>query len=232
WLLAHPETKLTGKQQSKLANQIDKRRKHTPLAYVRGKSEFYGREFVINEFVLEPRPESETMIDLLKELPLKQPHIVDVGTGSGALGITAALEIPGSTVDLIDIDPECLKVARKNLEKYKITADLIHGDLLQKLSATRYQRSAILANLPYVPDNYHINDAAMMEPKLAIFGGSDGLELYRQLFGQISHLKQANNPKFVLTESLPFQHQELAKIAKSAGYGLKKTDDFIQLFQK
>ncbi|HSX27423.1 MAG TPA: peptide chain release factor N(5)-glutamine methyltransferase [Patescibacteria group bacterium] len=232
WLLAHPETKLTGKQQSKLANQIDKRIKHTPLAYVRGKSEFYGREFIINEFVLEPRPESETMIGLLKTLP-DNATIIDVGTGSGALAITAKLEIPDADVFATDIDRNCLKIAVQNAKKHNVNVSFYEGDLLKALPKNKFgSSSALLCNLPYVPDNYHINDAAMMEPKLAIFGGSDGLELYRQLFGQIRNKKQANNPKFVLTESLPFQHQELAKIAKHAGYELRKTDDFIQLFQR
>jgi release factor glutamine methyltransferase len=88
WLLAHPETIVTEETRAALEKQLDERCKHVPLAYIRGKTEFYGREFYVDKRVLEPRPESETMIDILKKLPgaAKKMEIIDVGTGSGALG--------------------------------------------------------------------------------------------------------------------------------------------------
>ncbi len=232
WLLAHPEHELTKTQIKKLDDQIKRRAKHEPLAYIRGKTEFYGREFIVNKHVLEPRPESETMIDLLKnelsiyfiskEAPWK---VVDVGTGSGALGITARLEIMKARVVLIDIDKHCLAVAEENLVRHDTEAELLQSDLLKN-----YEHSAdvLLCNLPYVPDDWHINEAAAHEPRLAIFGGKDGLDLYRELFVQIKQREQ--KPKFVLTESLPPQHQTLQKIAATSNYKLLKTDDFIQVF--
>ncbi len=227
YLLAHQEIIIPDKTLAELEKFIQRRTNHEPLAYIRGKTEFYGREFVINKNVLEPRPESETMIDLLKSLSLgKTAHIADVGTGSGALGITAALEIPGSTVELIDIDDDCLKVARQNCILHKVTAQLYKADLISKKTRNY---DVILANMPYVPDDYNINEAAAMEPKIAIFGGPDGLDIYRKLFAQIVESEQ--KPEFVLTESLPFQHSSLAKIAKAGNYRLAKTEDFIQLFE-
>lgn len=227
YLLAHPEIELTKTQVDQLDQLIKQRAKHEPLAYIRGKTEFYGREFIVNKDVLEPRPESETMIDILKSLELgRTPHIADVGTGSGALGLTAAMEITGSTVELIDIDGKCLKVARQNCVLHKVTAQLYEADLIIE---KQRDYSVILANLPYVPDDYKINEAAAMEPKIAIFGGPDGLEIYRRLFTQIKTTQQ--KPQFVLTESLPFQHTSLAKIAKDINYRLVKTDDFVQLFE-
>src|SRR5882757_1080566 len=85
-LLAHPELNLTPKNVQVLSEQLARRARHEPLAYLRGKTEFYGREFVVRPAVLEPRPESETMIELLKaaDLPAKL-RIADIGTGSGAL---------------------------------------------------------------------------------------------------------------------------------------------------
>lgn len=227
YLLAHPEINLTNNQLEKLAKQTEQRKKHVPLAQIRGKTEFYGREFVINKDVLEPRPESETMIDVLKylKLPLK-PRVADIGTGSGAIGITAALEIPKSKVTLTDIDPKCLGVARKNSNKHSASVTLINSDMLEEVPLT----DVILANLPYVPDSYEINRAAMNEPRIAIFGGQDGLDLYRKLFEQIATLKE--KPLFVLTESLPFQHKKLAQISNHAGYKQSKEIDFIQVFAK
>jgi methylase of polypeptide subunit release factors len=86
----------------------------------------------------------------------------------------------------------------------------------------------ILANLPYVPDKWQINQAAMAEPKIAIFGGPDGLEIYRKFFAQLHRFTW--KPKFVLTESLPPQHVKLSKIAQDAGFKLYQSDDFIQVF--
>ncbi len=106
-LLAEPETELLPKQTVELATLLTRRAGHEPLAYVRGKTEFYGREFIVTPAVLEPRPESEMIIDVLKKLAAKGEisKIADVGAGSGALGITAMSELPEVKVDLLEIDP-------------------------------------------------------------------------------------------------------------------------------
>lgn len=238
YLLAHPEYLLAPELIDALTQQLERRARHEPLAYIRGKSEFYGREFLINKAVLEPRPESETMITLLKQLVNSRQltansplAIADVGTGSGAIGITAALEIPNLQVFLLDIDEGCLKIAGSNAGRHSVKIQLLQGDLLSPLLSTvNRQLSAILANLPYVPNGFTINEAAKYEPRLAIFGGVDGLDLYRKLFRQISKLPR--RPEFVLTESLPAQHAELLQIAKSNDYDLQDSEDFIQTFIK
>ena len=227
WLLAHGEHELSSAEHAKLAKLLTRRAGHEPLAYVRTKSEFYGREFVITAAVLEPRPESETMIDLLKNLPKlpKSLRIADVGAGSGALGITASLELPGAQVELLEIDPKALKIAQKNVDKYTADVSVFRSDLL---SGSRQDNNVLLCNLPYVPDSHKVNEAATHEPRIAIFGGPDGLDVYRRLFQQVKKLQK--QPLFILTESLPPQHEGLAKIATSAGYKLATSDDFIQVF--
>lgn len=228
WLLAHPEHEISSEQRSELTKLLNRRSAHEPLAYVRTKSEFYGREFIITPAVLEPRPESETMIDCLKNLQglPKNVCIADVGTGSGALGITAKLELPNAQVELLDIDPEALKIAQKNVEKYTANVNLIRSDLL---TTSGQDNNVLLCNLPYVPDGYQLNPPAMREPKIAIFGGPDGLDIYRRLFKQVKKLQK--RPLFILCESLPPQHTVLAEIAAGAGYHLTVTDDFIQVFK-
>lgn len=228
WLLAHPDHNLSSSEIKKLEKLLDERKRHIPLAYVRKKTEFYGREFIITPAVLEPRPESETMIDLLKRLPNlpTEPHIADVGAGSGALGITAKLELPRCRVELLEIDSGALKIAQKNVDKFTINISVISSDLL---AASRQDNNVLLCNLPYVPEEYHINTAAMAEPRLAIFGGSDGLDIYRRLFEHIEKLKK--RPLFILCESLPPQHETLSRIARQGGYTLHETDDFIQVFR-
>lgn len=238
WVLAHPEVQLTTIQQTRLNKQIGRRAEHEPLAYIRGFTEFYGRRFKVNRRVLEPRPESETMIDLLKQIVLSQKPkasslatkgsrltIADIGTGSGAIGITAALELHNHNVDLYDIDASALAVARHNCALHELHLRTVKRDLLRN-SHKAYD--VILANLPYVPNNWQINKAAATEPKLAIFGGMDGLDVYRRLFEQLTHFSW--RPKYILTESLPPQHQKLAQIAHSFGFKECLKDDFIQVF--
>jgi release factor glutamine methyltransferase len=228
FLLAHPELELSPSQLRALNKQLIARQRHTPLAYIRKRTEFYGRDFYIDERVLEPRPETETMITLYAELGLPKKSVVaDVGSGSGCIGITLALEFPELTVDMYEIELPAIEVSKKNAELYKVDVHHYQSDLL---SAWQQKYDVILANLPYVPDHFTLNSAAEAEPRIAIFGGHDGLDIYRQLFTQIQSFDW--RPQFMLTESLPPQHDTLTKIAASAKYQLIKTDYFIQCFSR
>lgn len=247
WLLAHPDQSLQGLTLQSLSRLVERRKKNEPVTYILGKCEFYGREFLVNKNVLVPRPESETTIDLLKKLidnshkptlledgPLTDGGdviVVDVGTGSGVLAITAKLELPNAQVIAIDIDPKCLKLASKNAKNHNIDIELVQSDLLSQLSTVNGKPLTVLANLPYIPNDYPINEAAKHEPKLALFGGDDGLDLYRQLFKQLSKFTVNSLQITVLTESLVFQHSELAKIAKKDGFKQTNEQDLIQVFQ-
>ena len=226
WILAHPGEHFDALTSERLNARLERRLKHEPLAYIRGKTEFYGREFTVSAHTLEPRPETEDMIDLLKEAWRPGLSIIDVGTGSGAIGITAALEVAAKHVELVDIDKPALKIARQNLAKYRLKLKCYYSDVL---GACSDDYDVILANLPYVPDSHTINRAAMQEPRHAIFGGPDGLDLYRRLFAQVR--ERPGKPQFVLTECLPFQHETLASIAAEAGYRQKKVEGFVQLFE-
>ncbi|HSW79011.1 MAG TPA: HemK/PrmC family methyltransferase [Candidatus Babeliales bacterium] len=227
WILAHPEAEIASMQVKKLNRKLARRATHIPLAYVRGHTEFYGRRFKINRHVLEPRPESETMIEMLKKLKLtKKPAIADVGTGSGAIGIIAALEIQGSIVDLYEISAGALAVAKHNTHLHELH---LHTRKMNLLSRPLRPYDVILANLPYVPNTWKINEAAMAEPKIAIFGGKDGLDVYRKLFAQLHRFTW--KPKYVLTEALPPQHPILGEIALKYGFKIDGSEDFIQIFK-
>jgi release factor glutamine methyltransferase len=232
YLLAHAEDDIDADTEKKLGELLNRRAMHEPLAYIRNKTEFYGREFYIDHRVLEPRPESETLIDMLKSVPLpKDVTIIDVGTGSGALAITAKLELPYADVMATDVDSNALKVAERNCATYDCDVMFLKGNLLKPFYL-HYQpkNSVILANLPYVPDSFQINQAAMREPERAIFGGADGLDLYREMFDQIEPL--AHKPQYVLTESMPPQHELLTSIARKHNYHLHARDDFILCFTR
>ena len=141
WVLGHPEYILQGSVLKKLNTKIAQRSKHLPLAYIRGKCEFYGRGFMVNEHVLVPRPESESMIDLLKQVtnPDSQVSIIDVGTGSGCLAITAKLELPNSTVVALDTSYECLRVAKQNATKLVADITFLESDLLDSMKDSSFK---------------------------------------------------------------------------------------------
>ncbi len=230
YLLAHPEIEISPPQLKNLNAKLRRRLQYEPISYIRGFSEFYGRQFKVNKYVLEPRPESETMIELLLQQKLSpKTVIVDVGTGSGALAVTAKLELPKTEVIATEVDQNALEVAKLNAKKLGADIKFYQGDLLNPALSTIYRLPTIvLANLPYVPSGWQINQAAATEPKIAIFGGKDGLDLYRRLFSQIEEL--AGRPQLVFTESLPPQHRKLRKIGEQAGYSLVSSQDFIQVF--
>jgi release factor glutamine methyltransferase len=226
-IIAHPEAVLNDKDAQMLSVAITKRAQHIPLAYIRGSVMFYGRKFIVSEHVLVPRPETEAIIDLVKPLPLETTaRIADIGTGSGCIGITIALELPFTSVTLYDIDDQALETARKNSEQ--LGARNVSIAPLNVLEALPEACNVIVTNLPYVPEKYPINKAASFEPALALFSGPDGLGHYRALWGQLG--EATNKPQYVIAESLPNQHHIMAQLARNSGYVLEKTDDFIQLF--
>jgi release factor glutamine methyltransferase len=242
-ILAQPEIVLTHKQKNVLDKLIAKRSKHIPIAHMTNNIEFYGRNFYVNKDVLIPRPESESIIDLLINLFKTETHLInkmlsstqtesnslvrigDIGTGSGALGITAKLELKNIKVDLIDIDKKALKVAQINVDLYTIDANLIQSDLLGD-NVVNYD--ILLANLPYVPDEYEINNAAKHEPSISIFGGKDGLDFYLRLFDMLS--KTLQHPLLILTEALPFQHIKIESVALKSGYKFYQSKGLAQVF--
>lgn len=232
WLHAHPEFVLKPNTLKDLDKMINRRKNHEPIAYIVGKSEFYGRDFEMSADTLEPRPETETMIELfLAEFSeLKSGNIIDVGTGSGSIIISLAMEIKnnsGLNLYGTDISKPALKVATKNRDNHMVDVKFFQGNLLEPiLHKLNVKNVIILANLPYVPSDHTINEAARHEPDIAIFGGEDGLDLYREMFAQI------NFKCSVFTESLPPQHSDLRIIAESFGFVQTEEQDFIQEFKR
>lgn len=230
-ILAQPQSSIKPTVFKQYQEKITQRSQHIPLAYIRQQSEFYGRVFYIDPRVLQPRPESETIIEELKNILNHTviAQVLDIGSGSGALAITAKLEFPKLQVYATDIDKKCLSVVRINAQKHSVPISTFHGNLIKPIKNNFWQKPTIvLANLPYVPSNWQVNTSALHEPNRAIFGGLNGLDLYIKLFQQLAQLKHP--PLWVITESMPPQHQQLAVIANQSGYMLAKTNDFIQCF--
>lgn len=228
WVNAHAEYELAQDQVDKLNKLVQRRINREPLAYIRGKAWFYGRFFEVNPNVMIPRPESESFIQLLKEIQPKS--LVDVGTGSGVIAITAKLEIPEISVIATDIDKKALKLAQQNAKLHNVEINFISGDLITPpLLAEIKIPDMIVANLPYVPDNLITSPEITREPKSALFSGAHGLSHYKKFWNQIGELSK--KPRYILTESLENQHQKLSELAKKAGYKLSKTEVLVQKFE-
>lgn len=239
WLLAHSDNSLEPEDLSKILGLCNRRASHEPIAYLIGKQEFYGRDFIVSPDTLTPRPETETMIELLLsqvenlKSKVENLNIIDVGTGSGCIVITASLEI--SKFELrntrfeyfgLDISRPALKIARENAKKHKVDIIFKKYDLTKNtFDLQKSSFNIFLANLPYVPNNFNINLAATHEPSFAVFGGNDGLDYYRLLLDKIPKINS-----LVITESLPFQHTELSKIARKNDFKLVNSNNFIQVF--
>jgi release factor glutamine methyltransferase len=232
WVNAHGEHELNNQQIKALDALIERRMKREPLAYVRGKGWFYGRFFDVTPDVMIPRPESESFINLLKQIIEDGPTIIDVGTGSGCLAITAKLELPKAEIIAIDLSQKALKIAKQNAKNHHADIQFHHGSLLEPLLSSTFHLppSILMTNLPYVPEGLITSPEITHEPSNALFSGKDGLDHYRALWQQITELK--NKPHYILTESLESQHKALIKLAQKSGYKLVKTEVLVQLFSK
>lgn len=226
WVLAHAEHELTQEEQNKVNLLIERRLNREPLAYIRGKAWFYGRFFTVNENVLIPRPESEIIIEMAKSL--KPQTIIDVGTGSGCLAITLALELPGANVTASDVSQEALEIARTNYYAHNVKIKLENTYLLEGL-LEHEPVDLVVANLPYVPDGLITSPEIETEPKLALFSGVNGMDLYESFWAQLS--TTANMPMNVITESLESQHAAMSTLAVKSGYRLEKSEQLIQTFR-
>ena len=125
YILAHQDDELSTKQILELNKLLSRRCKREPIAYITGKKEFFGREFYVNKNTLIPRPESESFIDLLKKYKVTHQNIIDVGCGSGILGITTKLELPSNNIILSDVSKKALNIAKINLKKSQKTFNRI-----------------------------------------------------------------------------------------------------------
>lgn len=163
-----------------LREMLKRRGEGVPLQHVIGSVEFFGREFLCDGRGLIPRPETEELVELLLQTPeVTGPKVLDLGCGSGVLGLSLAAERPAWQVTLADISPDALALATQNAEALGIQARFVESDLFSALSGPF---DGIAANLPYVPEaeRAELSREVMFDPALALFGGEDGLDLIRR----------------------------------------------------
>jgi len=192
WLLAHDDEPLTAEQAQQYVALVVRRVAGEPIAYITGRREFHGREFVVNPSVLIPRPETELLVELaLQRLPAgASARVLDLGAGSGCIGITIAAERPQAQVTLVDASEAALEVARGNAMQWAPSnTTLLHSDWYSAVGAERYD--LIVANPPYVAEgDAHLKQGDLrFEPRSALASGVDGLsDLQRIIARAPQHL--------------------------------------------
>lgn len=194
WLVARDTETLPADATARFNALIERRIAGEPIAYLIGHREFYGRDFACSPAALIPRPETELLIDLtLAELPADfSGHILDVGTGTGCIATTLALERPHAQVTALDVSPDALALARANaaaLEANNLRC--IESNWFAALNASA-QFDLIVSNPPYiVPGDAHLTQGDLrFEPAVALADAVDGLHSYRQLaHGALHHLR-------------------------------------------
>lgn len=227
WILTCTEFELSDKNIVKLNKLVQRRKNHEPLAYIIGYKEFYGRNFKVTPDVLIPRPESEDIIDLAKKINCQ--NFIDIGTGSGCLAISLSLELDTSNILALDISKNALKIAEINSNNLGAEIKFIESDLIKNLSHADLAESCLVVNLPYVPRNFITSPEINNEPKLALFSGNDGMDLYHKFWDQIKILPK--KPIYIITECLIDQQKEMTKLAKKASFEQIECLRLIQVFK-
>ncbi|MEN6411059.1 MAG: peptide chain release factor N(5)-glutamine methyltransferase [Anaerolineaceae bacterium] len=184
WLLTHPEASLTDRQAAEFGNRLVRLRAGEPLPYVLGEWEFYGRSFEVAPCVLIPRPETELLVEQalgwLRAHPTRR-QAADLGSGSGCIAVTLAAEISDLAVTAVDLSARALEITRRNCVRHGVEARVacIQGDLLAPLGKAL---DLIAANPPYIPSGILEGlEVAKHEPRLALDGGVDGLDVIRRI---------------------------------------------------
>ena len=204
-LLSNPTRPLGTAAALALNAAVNRRLQGEPVSRILGRRWFYGREFEITADVLDPRPDTETIVEAALEIVKEEGwnnreiRLADIGTGSGALIVTLLAELPRATGIATDISPAALAVAKANAVRHGVVdrAEFIHA---RNLGQSQKHFDLIVANPPYIASSeiaVLAQDVRDFDPHLALDGGQDGLEIYREI---VSEIKNMVGPTWVLLE--------------------------------
>ena len=242
-LHANPQKKISKLKLFHANNWLNQRARRVPRAYIFSEKEFYGRDFFVNQNVLVPRPETETLVEITKQIAEQiyaekageKVKILDIGTGSGIIPVTLATEL-GEKVEVCasDISLKALAVANLNAKRilgYEIL--LFTSNLLAKIPSKTLQETEIItANLPYVNRawiNFTEANELHHEPQIALYAEDGGLELIKNLIQQTETCPKL---KFLVLEADPEQFAEIETYATQFGFSNSETQNYIIVLQK
>lgn len=196
-LYLHYSTEMSSTDMENFRKMINRRKNREPLQHITGVTEFLGREFIAGPDALVPRPETETLAELfISRLPEKPRLLLDAGTGSGILAASLALEYPSALVIGSDISRAALIIAAQNMIRHGIkNVQLVEADLLKPFRTGAARFDGVIANLPYIP-SLEIDtlepEVRFGDPRIALDGGSNGLDLVRILLEEVPSLLKKN----------------------------------------
>jgi release factor glutamine methyltransferase len=225
-LLTHPERELTERQGNHYFAAIMRRTHHEPVQHILGRQEFYGRDFIVNRLVLIPRPETEHLVEAALAIHPEPKRILDIGTGSGILAITLALEFNNAAVTATDISAAAVAVAQKNAQRLGAgeRVGFMVSDLFAALGAERYD--CVVSNPPYVGTSEVLEPQVReFEPPTALYAGEDGMAIYRRLIPKASeHLEPGGH---LLLEIGHGQRDPLEQMLTQSGFeDIRFVNDF------
>ena len=189
---------LSATELDKLRPLVARRANREPLQHIVGDTSFRGHTIKCDTRALVPRPETEELVDMAKKrlASVATPFIVEIGTGTGAIAIACAKEIPGAKVLATDVSAEALALAKENADANETPIEFAQGDLLDAVTGEAMAKAAgdasakidsLIANLPYIPDGEKGKlqpEVDKFDPELALYGGPDGLSLVRKMLKQ------------------------------------------------
>ncbi len=183
WLIAHDGDALPAEAHAAFAALCRRRLQGEPVAYLTGRKAFYGLDLAVDARVLDPRPDTETLVDWALELlqGLRAPRIADLGTGSGAIALALKAQRPDACVTAIDASAPALALAQANAARLGLPVRLRHGDWLGGVGDTF---DLIVSNPPYIAEGDPHLPALAHEPRMALASGADGLDAIRAIVGQ------------------------------------------------
>jgi len=227
WLMAHPEETLNIERQKRFTTFVKQRAERIPLVHLTNHREFFGLDFYIDDRVLTPRVETEKMVELAIKYAPRDSRLIDIGTGSGALALAIKKHRPDLDVWATDVSEEALAVATDNQHRLNIVINILRTDLFNEVSGTF---ATVVTNLPYLRTDADLMPEVQKEPGVALFGGADGLDLYRRFLTQLpTHLEPDG---FLFTECDPWQQANLIAEAKKTGLKPIEQGYFILGFQR
>jgi len=218
---------LTEEELGSYLELVAKRAERFPLQHLTGVAAFRKLELEVGPGVFVPRFETEVVtgiaIDLIRDLAVERPVVVDLATGSGAIALSIAFEVPSSRVHAVELSPDAVKYTAKNFAKYAPTAELREGDLADAFDDLDGFVDVVISNPPYIPNDMvpiypevHLHD-----PALALYGGQDGLDIVRNVEKTAKRLLKPGG--HLIIEHADMQGEPVRAILLATGWQEVKT---------